>query len=279
MPAVTMQRIEYTSEEGLVTPAYYLRPEGAEGMLPAVVAVTGHGYGHRDCVGLNADGTIMEELEGNYTHKFALRLCERGFAVIAPEPFGFGDLRLEEDIKRAPGASSCDRINGFLTMLGRSTGGVRVVQAMRAIDALEALGGVDMNRIGIMGISGGGLVTEFTAALDERIRACVVSGYANTFRDSVMAMPHCVDNFFMGMVDELEMPDILASIAPMPMLWEAGDKDPIFPFYAVQAAYAQVQAVYAHENVSGNLALDGFQGGHMISGVKAYDFLWNALTN
>ncbi len=275
MPGITMRLIRYTSEEGLQTPAYVLRPQGATGNLPTVVAVTGHGYGHRDCVGLTADGAI--DPEGGYTKKFALRLCERGFMVIAPEPMGFGRLRLAEDAVKGEGHSSCDRIDNHLKMLGRTLGGVRVLQASRAIDALEAIGGADLDRVGMMGISGGGLVTAFTTALDTRIRACVVSGYANTFHDSVMAMPHCVDNFFFGLARDVELPDILATIAPRPMLWEAGDSDPIFPMFAVRSAFSQVRRVYEKLNAACALELDAFQGDHMISGKKAYDFLWNAL--
>lgn len=276
MPGVCMRKITYVSEEGLVTPAYYLRPEGAQGKLPAVLAITGHGYGHRDCVGLKADGTVDEA--GGYTKKFALNLCKRGFAVLAPEPLGFGDLRLDESKMISPETSSCQRIASNLIMMGRTLGGVRVLQSMRALDVMRELGDeIDLDRVGMMGISGGGLVTAFTTALDPRIRACVVSGYANTFEDSIMAMHHCVDNFFPGLARDVELPDILASIAPRPMLWEAGSEDPIFPGYGVDRAFAQVKAIYARENAAAAFDVDRFTGGHQISGAKAYDFLWDAL--
>lgn len=273
---VDIQRIAYRSEEGLDTPAYVLRPKGAQENLPAVVAVTGHGYGHRDCVGLTHDGRVMEDIEAEYTRAFALKLCRRGFLVIAPEPLGFGDLRLPEDVAVGPGQSSCQRIDGVLKMLGRSLGGARVLQALRAIDVLQELG-ADRNRIGMMGISGGGLVTAFAAALDDRIRACVVSGYANTFKKSVMAVHHCVDNFYMGLARDLELPDILASIAPRPMLWEAGDSDDIFPIDGVREARDIVLSQYRRLGAEQCFELDEFHGGHRISGARAYDFLWEAL--
>ncbi len=57
---------------------------------------------------------------------------------------------------------------------------------------------------------------------------------ANTFKDSVMAMPHCIDNFVPGLLDIAELPDILGLIAPRPLLIESGTKDPIFPIVAAK---------------------------------------------
>lgn len=48
----------------------------------------------------------------------------------------------------------------------------------RAVDALAALGDADSSRMGIMGISGGGLVASFATVLDPRFHVCVISGYA-----------------------------------------------------------------------------------------------------
>jgi len=277
MPGIYMRRLCYTSEEGLCTPAYYLLPEGSSGPHPAVVAIAGHGYGHRDIVGLLPDGMPRGDADPGYAKDFALALCRRGFAVIVPEMLGFGDLRLLEDVENGPAANSCHRITTCLSMLGRTMAGVRVLQTIRAVDALAALGDADISRVGIMGISGGGLVASFSAVLEPRFRACVVSGYANLFRDSVLAMRHCVDNFAMGLSRDVELPDLLAAIAPRPMLWESGIHDPIFPYTAAQQAYEQVKGIYGMLGSPENLQLDGFDGGHQISGVVAYDFLWNAL--
>lgn len=274
---VEIQRISYLSEEGLETPAYVLRPKGVKGNLPAVVAVTGHGYGHRDATGLNFNGHVLKDVNSVYTRGFALNLCRRGFMVIAPELLGFGDLRLSEDAAISPDKTSCDRIDGVLKLLGRSLGGVRVLQALRAIDALAEIGGADMERVGMMGISGGGLVTAFATALSDRVRACVVSGYANTFQKSVMAMHHCVDNFFFGLADALELPDILSSIAPRPMLWEAGNEDPIFPIEGVLEAHEKVMRMYRAMGAPEAFKFDAFSGEHRISGAMAYDFLWTEL--
>jgi len=266
------QRIVYSSDEYLDVPAYVLIPKNVAGKLPAVIACHGHGYGSRAIVGLNPDG---EDNTGDpgYQKNFAVELVRRGFLVIAPELLGFGDRRLEEDKEKDPNGNSCYRISTYLLMLGKTMAGARVYDILRTIDYLETREDVDSSRIGCMGISGGGLVCTFASAIDQRIAAAVISGYANTFQASIMSIFHCVDNFIPGLLRHAEMPDILGLIAPRPLLLESGTRDTIFPIYAAQQAYDQVKQVYRFLNVEDRLEHDIFEGEHQISGAKAYSWL------
>ena len=60
---------------------------------------------------------------------------------------------------------------------------------------------LDSKRIGCVGISGGGTCTLFATALESRIRAALVSGYMNSFRDSVGSIAHCIDNYVPGILN------------------------------------------------------------------------------
>ena len=94
--------------------------------------------------------------------------------------------------------------------------GLRAHDAMRLIDWLETRPDLDTRRLGAMGISGGGMHTLFSTCLDERIRACVISGYYSTFRDSILAMHHCACNFVPGLHRFGEMYDLIGLVAPAP---------------------------------------------------------------
>lgn len=265
------QRVEFVTYEGMKTPAYVLIPDGRSGKLPAVIACHGHGYGSREIVGLTKDGSVRVG-PPNYHKDFAIALVRRGFVVIVPELLGFGDRRMRAEHERDE-ASSCHSISTFLLQMGQTMAGHRTYEAIRAIDYAETREEVDPARIGMMGISGGGLVTTFATAVDDRVRAAVVSGYVCTFKDSILGIRHCVDNFVPGLHRHAEEADIVGLIAPRPLLVEAGTRDPIFPIGAALRAFDEVARVYKLLGAEERLEKDVFEGDHEISGALAYDWL------
>lgn len=269
--------LEFESAPGVSVPAWLLVPTNLKHPAPAVIAVHGHGYGVDDTVGINVDGSERSEPQG-YHQDFALALCRRGMVVIAPELRGFGRRRELKDQVGEPSGNSCQETAWWGIMLGKPLLGSRVWDVLRALDMLETLPEVDPRRVGIMGGSGGGAVTLFAAALDQRLRAAVISNYFCTFKDSILAMRHCHCNYVPGLLQDAEMCDIAALIAPRPLLVVAGSDDPIFPLPAVLEGYAGVRGAYAMLGAADRIDKDIFVGGHQIGGTKAYNFLWDWLT-
>ncbi|HEY5521748.1 MAG TPA: alpha/beta hydrolase family protein [Desulfuromonadaceae bacterium] len=264
LPFGTRSKLIIQSEEFLDTPAYVLQPKTADARTPVILCLHGHGSGSADIAG------VLQE--ASYQKSFAASLCRLGFIAVAPELAGFGALRLEEDILgKAADESSCHRLSMGLISCGRTMAGVRVHQCMRVLDVVQQH--FPGHPIGVMGISGGGMIAVQLSVLDERISAVVISGYACTFRDSILAMYHCVDNYLPGMLEWFELEDLLSAIAPRPMLWETGSRDPIFPQGAVFQAGISVQRCYEKLGVPNHFRIHAFDGEHEISGVESYDFL------
>ncbi len=278
----TIEKIALNLTNGLPFPAYILYPDNITENTAAVVAVHGHGYGARDICGLLAGEALEDgispqktkEEEIGYQKNFAVKLAQKGFFVIAPEIFGFGEMRMKRDTKNH-NESSCHTLSNWLIMLGQSMAGVRVAQTRICIDYLCSMGNIDKNNIGIMGISGGGMVTTFTAALDTRIKTTVISGYANTFKGCVLSIFHCLDNYAHNLFADAEMPDILSLIHPRNLFIESGDTDPIFPLKYTLEAYEYLKNVYT--DAPENLGIEIFEGDHQICGNKSIEFLYNTL--
>ncbi len=98
-----------------------------------------------------------------YHKNFAVALCRRGFAVVAPEISCFGERQTDfSHLKTTLGQSvptTCTHTAMLTFHLGGSVVGLRVFEGLRLVDYLETCDEVDINRLGAMGISGGGMHT------------------------------------------------------------------------------------------------------------------------
>lgn len=250
-------------------------PDGisaSRGRHAAMIATPGHGIGAKDLVALDATGKARQEGVG-YQKDYALQAVRLGYPTLVIEPMGFGERRDADHMSGKTSESPCQAASVVAMMLGTTLARIRINDLQRGVDYLETLPFIDPKRIGLMGISGGGQMTLWTSAIETRIRVAIVSGYLNTFRDSVMAMFHCICNFVPGLARELDMADLAALIAPRPILVESGSTDPIFPIAATRSAVRRVREIYSVFNAEDHVEADLFEGDHQWSGVKVEAFL------
>lgn len=258
-------------------PCFVLVPQNRAEATPLkpVIALHGHGTWGAKAIVKTPGDPLGAALNQQMNYDFAGQLARRGYMVFVPEMRGFGE-RMEAAEHRegeAQWISSCYAAGVNALLLGKTLLGLRIYDVMRLVDYIRSLPDDLADTLGCVGLSGGGMATFFTTALDSRITCAVVSGYFNTFRSSIMAMRHCLCNFVPGIVRIAEMVDIAGLVAPRPLLIETGARDPIFPSAATQQAYKELQKIYAVFGAVQNLGIDIFQGEHEWSGRKAYDWL------
>jgi hypothetical protein len=144
---------------------------------------------------------------------------------------------------------------------------------MRTIDYAETRAELDRDRVGCMGISGGGMVTVFAAAVEPRIHTALVSGYLNTFRDSVGSLSHCIDNYVPGILNWAEMHDLAGLIAPRPLFVESGEKDNIFPVRASIESFNEVRRIYGVFGAEDRVEQEVFPAEHSFWGKRGFPFV------
>ncbi|MFC4401811.1 dienelactone hydrolase family protein [Gracilibacillus xinjiangensis] len=251
---------------------YILTPNKEAQSYPSVLALHGHGYGVKEIVGLKENGEEDEGSEGIHQH-FAVKLVKRGLKVFAPEVIGFGERMLTRDLEIGK-QNSCEAMATNLLMEGKTLAGLRVWEARQLLNYMESR--TDVKNIGMMGFSGGALVTAYTAALDTRVNATVLTGFTNTFKGSIMSMRHCIDNYVPGILNYAELPEWISLISPRALFIEAGINDPLFPNQYVKEAVTGIEEAYASRPEK--FSYDMFEGTHEISGRKAYDWLIDQLS-
>lgn len=275
-PEYRREKFVIQSRPGLYVLGYLLTPQSGPdsgtGPHPAVVCVPGHGRGVDDIVGIDENGHDRTDKAG-YQHDFAIQAVEHGMAAVAIEPMAFGCRRDPVTKSKGLGAAACQPSAGAALLLGQTMIGWRVYDVMRIVDWIGTRKELDANRVGCMGISGGGTCTLFAAALEPRIRAAMVSGYLNTFRECIMSVSHCIDNYVPGILNWAEQYDVAGLVAPRPLFAESGERDDIFPIAASRESFSRLQKVYAVFGASAATEQETFDGPHSFWGRRGLPFL------
>ncbi|MEO5741978.1 MAG: alpha/beta hydrolase family protein [Vicinamibacterales bacterium] len=271
-PGYRREKIVFDSRPGVSVLAYLLLPEKARPPVPLMICVPGHGRGVDDIVGIDEQGGDRTDKAG-YQHDFAIQVAEAGMAAMAIEPMGFGCRRDPVNARLGLSRKACDPAAGGAMLVGQTMIGWRVWDVMRTIDYVATRSEIDQSRVGCMGISGGGTVTVFSAALDPRISAALVSGYLNTFRDSIGSLAHCIDNYVPGILNWAEMHDLAGLMAPRPLFVESGEKDNIFPIRASIESFNEVRKIYDVFGSPDRIEHEVFPGEHSFWGKRGIPFL------
>jgi dienelactone hydrolase len=227
-----------------------------------VLACHGHGPGKSQVVGL----THTDMPNADYGHQ----LARRGYLVLAPDLRCFGE-RLDWNPEDH---YACDTNLVHAVMAGWNPLSQNVWDLRRCLDLLAGYPLVDPARIGMVGISYGGTVTLFTAALDDRVAAAVVSGYFSSWAEShKMPWNMCGSQVMFGMLGRLEHEDLGALAAPRALLVESGVDDLLFPVAAAIESVRRTRVVYDQQGAGDHLVHDVFEGGHQWHGTEALPFL------
>jgi len=222
------------------------------GSYPTILVFSGHGDFHQ--VNFEKD---------SYQHAAALELAKAGFLVYSMENRGMGELSHLGDHKR---------IDAVAHLTGGSWYGEIVTDALYLLEYVSSLPEVDQERIGTAGVSTGGALAFFTAALDERISAAYVQGYFGSYRTTFGRYTHhCPCNNIPGILLVADMNDMAGLICPRDLMIVNGKDDTFFPEDALEA-YPKVENIYRSQGAEGNVSFLEPDGEHEFSVSVARDF-------
>ena len=262
----TRHKVYVRSEQHYWVPCFLFVPKRLSAPAPAVVCL----HGHSGVYPYIREGTEEQRRQcRELSLDFAPYFAEHGYVTLAPVQRGWDETAQGVDSNE----TGCQRmvLNSFLT--GMTPVGLRCWDTSRTLDYLVSLPEVDASRVGVAGLSGGGMVGLFWAALEPRVKVAMIAGYYCTFRESIFSVYHCLCNCVPGIMQWGDMREVAALIAPRPLLIISGKRDPIFPIQATRRAYRELVDVYEVLDASANLEKDFFDGPHAWSNRKTLPFL------
>lgn len=264
------ERWHLWTEPDVPLPFWLLLPKETHG--PAPVVLTPHGHNHPDIYVGIAHNEDQQKSIADGQRDIAVQAVREGYIAIAPTARGFGETRTAADRKQEKQNSCRIRlVHGLL--VGRTPIGERVWDISRLIDWASQRDDADASRIAITGNSGGGTVSLFAAACDERIHVAVPSCYFCTFAGSIGSIHHCDCNYVPGILRLGEMYDVAGLIAPRPFCAIAGKDDGIFPIQHVREAFDRLKRIYEVAGVPDRCELFVGDGGHRYYSAGSWPFL------
>ncbi|MEX2640499.1 MAG: hypothetical protein WD266_07415 [Balneolales bacterium] len=291
---LVIEKLSWQLPYGPPTEAFFLKPEGADGPLPGVVALHDHGgnkyFGKRKITQTSdevhpAIPPFQEHYYGG--RSWANELAKRGFAVLVPDAFAFGSRRVRlqdvspsirrnvKDVSPEEGEEEIQAYNRWasdhehilsksLFCAGTTWPGVFVSEDQRALDVLEARPEVDEERMGCCGLSGGGLRTLMLSGVDPRIKTSVCVGMMSTWRDYLMyhSHTHTWMIYVPHLPREMDYSEIITLQMPASRLVLNNSEDGLFDLGEQKRADTLLREVFKKAGAGDRYACEFHAGGH-----------------
>ncbi|MCQ2742481.1 MAG: alpha/beta hydrolase family protein [Bacilli bacterium] len=250
----TYIKIRFTveTEKNNNVPCYLLLPKLGKEKYPLCIVLQGHTNGMYHSI-----GEVKEpgDEAGKVNRAFGLQAVEEGYAALCIEQRGMGEQKAFKEFRQWENGGKCKFLGFSALILGRTLIGERCWDVSKVLDVVSTFEQLDMNDIMITGCSGGGTASFYAACYDERIKLSAPDCAFCPYKESILAMYHCICNYIPHAYEWFDMQDLSALIAPRKLLVMAGVKDRIFPIDAVRRGYKTAEKIYEKAGVSSHLRL------------------------
>ena len=271
-----VRTISFAGSAHYRVPAYLLVPDKAAGKRPGVVALHDHGgwfyHGKEKLVRMEGEHVALSKFREQYYggRSYADELARRGFVVLVPDAFYWGERRLQyqqppKELQERLAGLQPDQpeyvqafnrwarernmeLNTWLSFSGTTWMGIVNHDDRRSVDVLASLPEVDAGRIGCLGLSGGGYRSTYLVGMEPRIRAAVITGWMTSL-PATLEIPYSVHGALFdafGVHQNLDHPDIASLAAPDAAVFVQNcARDRLFTRNGMEAAAGKIRAVYS----------------------------------
>ena len=252
-PDYRIEKFVFESQPRFYVPAHLYVPKRGSPPYPAILFPLGHEF--------DTKARPLWQL-------FLGTLASRGYVVLTYDPVGQGERIQLYDPDW--GESKVFRNNTEHTILGiqclligDNFARYSVWDGMRALDYLLSRPEVDATRIACTGNSGGGNMTAFLAALDDRIQVAAPSCWINSWQSllDTIGQQDAEQVLIPSLQDGLDHGDFIYAFAPKPYLILSAIRD-FFAIKGVRETYDEARQVYAMLGVAEKLHKAEADAGH-----------------
>ena len=240
-----VEKIIFESRPSLFVTANLYIPKGKQGPFPCVLGTCGH--------------SPIGKAEPNYQF-YAQSLATKGYLVLIYDPLSQGE-RIQYPVKEgvAQPKNCCEEHNMMgnqMSLIGEFFGKWRLWDGIRALDYLLSRPEADPARVGVTGNSGGGTLTTYLNALDDRFTMAAPSCFVTTYlcnlenelpADSEQIPPNIIKY-------GLDVADFFVAQIPRPVIL-LGQNNDFFDRRGLVKTYEELKRLYAIMGAEKNVEL------------------------
>lgn len=242
----------------------------------AILCWHGHGMWGKDPVMGNMGTAAVETQIRQCNYDYGHQMAEAGFITYAIDWMGCGERndRLKPHFLSVAGDRDwCNLYYLHATMFGMTPLGLNLAHGRAATNFVCSLPEVDPACLGVMGLSGGGTMTLWTALTDARFQAAEIICYSDLWAlFGIRDINYCGSQVSPSLYQLVDLPDLQGLLAPLPLLVNIGAADDCFKADNAMQCFEQVKAIYDAAGASDKLHLDLFAGGHAWGATKSREF-------
>lgn len=276
----SFRRTSYTieTEPGVKIPFYLLVPVPKEpARRPLFLSPHGHDLqGFHSYAGAFQDDAHRKKIldrEGNIAEQAA----RRGFVALAPATRGLATEVLMPDVKGRHGNRPCRAQFMHCLVSGRTPNAERVWDMQRILDWALKHPRVDASNVVMTGNSGGGVLTAYTAAIDERITVAIPSCSFTSMTSSEGFIFHCDCCMVPGFRNWGDWRELGGLVAPRHLLLVHGVKDGLHKRADVENVAKSIEPIFKAAKTPERFALKWGEGGHRFYPQFMWPFIEEAL--
>ena len=254
----------------------YPEPPSQTIRRPTLLCWHGHGsFGKEPVMGNNSSADMRKDIQ-RFNYDYGHQMAKAGFVTFALDWIGAGERNDSHRPNARNHAGQRDWCNLYYlnaTMLGTTSIAINVAHGRAVTDFVCGLPGVDPERLGVMGLSGGGTMTLWSTLCDQRFRAAEIICYSGLWPYFGMRdLNYCGMQVAPGLLQLAHLHDVQGLIAPRPLLVDVGAYDTCFKIDEAMECYRGVERIYAAAGCSQALELDLFPGEHGWGGNRSREF-------
>ena len=248
----TVEKILFQSLPGIYVTGYLYLPDDPRfrAPYPGLLLVNGH--------------SDPGKLRDRYCD-MAVMAVKSGFAVFTPDPYSQGE-RVQRSAKYPWKGCAVEHasLGARSWLVGWNFARFRIWDAVRSIDYMETRPELDLSKLAVAGCSGGGTMSTYMQAFDDRIKVACPSCYVSSLREVIGERGvHDAEQFFFGQLPRgFNHAVMLAMGQPRTALMLDARHSDYFPIAGIRSTTALIEKFRDKLGIKTPFALFSSDGSH-----------------